>query len=115
MSLGQRYLSQLLRSRRVGNDVLRLAAAYNAGPGNLGRWERRMDYSDDPLLFIETLPVLETRLFVERVLTNLWIYRQRFGQAAPTLHSLASGRWPTYRALDQKALEVASRPALALD
>ncbi len=115
MSLGQRYLSQLLRSRRVGNDVLRLAAAYNAGPGNLRRWERRMDYSDDPLLFIETLPVLETRLFVERVLTNLWIYRQRFGQAAPTLVALASGRWPTYRALDQRALQVASRHELALD
>jgi soluble lytic murein transglycosylase-like protein len=115
MSLGQRYLSQLLRSRRVGNDVLRLAAAYNAGPGNLGRWERRMDYSDDPLLFIETLPVLETRLFVERVLTNLWIYRQRFGQAAPTLLALASGRWPTYRALDQRALQVASRHEPELD
>ncbi len=115
MSLGQRYLSQLLRSKRVGNDVLRLAAAYNAGPGNLGRWERRMDYGDDPLLFMESLPTLETRLFVERVLTNLWIYRQRFGQTTPTLYALASGRWPTYRALDQRAQQVASRHKTALD
>jgi soluble lytic murein transglycosylase-like protein len=115
MSLGQRYLSQLLRSKRVGNDVLRLAAAYNAGPGNLGRWERRMDYGHDPLMFIETLPTLETRLFVERVLTNLWIYRQRFGQATPTLHALASGRWPAYRALDRRAQQVASRYAPAPD
>jgi soluble lytic murein transglycosylase-like protein len=115
ISLGQRYLIQLLRSKRVGNDVLRLAAAYNAGPGNLGHWERRMDYGHDPLLFIETLPTLETRLFVERVLTNLWIYRQRFGQGTPTLHALASGRWPTYRALDRRARQVASRRAPALD
>ncbi len=115
MSLGQRYLSQLLRSKRVGNDVLRLAAAYNAGPGNLGRWERRMDYGDDPLLFIEILPTLETRLFVERVLTNLWIYRQRFGQATPTLSVLASGRWPTYRSLDRRAQQVASIHEPALD
>ena len=115
MSLGQRYLSQLLRSKRVGNDVLRLAAAYNAGPSNLGRWERRMDYGHDPLMFIETLPTLETRLFVERVLTNLWIYRQRFGQATPTLHALASGRWPAYRALDRRAQQVASRYAPAPD
>ncbi len=115
MSLGQRYLSQLLRSKRVGNDVLRLAAAYNAGPGNLGRWERRMDYGDDPLLFMESLPTLETRLFVERVLTNLWIYRQRFGQTTPTLYALASGRWPTYRALDRRAQQVASRHEPALD
>lgn len=115
MSLGQRYLSRLLRSKRVGNDVLRLAAAYNAGPGNLGNWERRMDYGQDPLLFIETLPTLETRLFVERVLTNLWIYRQRFGQTTPTLHALASGRWPSYRSLDRRARQVASRHEPAPD
>jgi soluble lytic murein transglycosylase-like protein len=35
------------------------------------------------LLFIESLPTLETRLFIERVLTNLWIYRARLGQPAP--------------------------------
>ena len=115
MSLGQRYLSQLLRIKRVGNDILRLAAAYNAGPGNLGYWERRMDYGHDPLLFIETLPTLETRLFVARVLTNLWIYRQRFGQATPTLQALASGRWPTYRALDLRDQQVASRHEPTLD
>ncbi len=115
MSLGQRYLSQLLRSKRVGNDVLRLAAAYNAGPGNLGHWERRMDYGGDPLLFIEILPTLETRLFVERVLTNLWIYRQRFGQTTPTLSFLASGRWPAYRSLDRRARQVASIHEPALD
>jgi hypothetical protein len=33
-----------------------------------------MDYIHDRLLFIETLPALETRLIVERVLTNLWIH-----------------------------------------
>ena len=100
IDLGQRYLSQLLKSSRVDGDLFRLAAAYNGGPGNLGKWQRQMEYGDDPLLFIESIPLLETRLFVERVLTNLWIYRKRLGQPAPSLTALAAGQWPVYRALD---------------
>jgi soluble lytic murein transglycosylase-like protein len=100
IDLGQRYLARLMSSRAVSSDLLRLAAAYNAGPGNLMSWDRRMVGIDDPLLFIETLPRRETRLFVERVLTNLWIYRQRLGQPAPSLDALAAERWPRYRSLD---------------
>ena len=40
-----------------------------------------MNYDDDPLLFIESLPARETRLFIERVLTNFWIYRAAPGPA----------------------------------
>ena len=108
MKLGQRYLRQLLRSKRVGNDLVRMATGYNAGPGNLRKWERRMNHGGDPLLFIEMLPTLETRLFVERVLTNLWIYRQRFGQEAPSLTALAADEWPAYSALDDGSDRVAS-------
>ena len=92
-----------------------IAADYDAGTSNLGRWKQRMDYIHDPLLFIETLPALETRLIVERVLTDLWIYRQRFTQAAPTLRASASGRWPANRALDQRAQKVASKHVPARD
>jgi peptidoglycan lytic transglycosylase len=110
LALGQRYLQRLLGSRRVAGDLLRLSVAYNAGPGNLGKWERQMEHGDDPLLYIESLPSLESRLFVERVMTNLWIYRLRLGQPAPTLAALASDRWPTYEALDHPAQQVASSP-----
>jgi len=110
LALGQRYLTRLLASRRVAGDVLRLSVAYNAGPGNLGKWQRKMGHGDDPLLFIESLPSLESRLFVERVMANLWIYRQRLGQPTPTLVALAADRWPTYVALDQLAQQVASSP-----
>jgi soluble lytic murein transglycosylase-like protein len=109
IDLGQRYLVQLLSSRAVGNDLLRLAAAYNAGPGNLMSWDRRMAGIDDPLLFIEALPRRETRLFVERVLTNLWIYRLRLGQPAPSLEALAAEQWPRYRSLDGPGKEVRRR------
>jgi peptidoglycan lytic transglycosylase len=110
LALGQRYLQRLLGSRRVAGDLLRLTVAYNAGPGNLGNWERQMGHGGDPLLFIESLPSLESRLFVERVMTNLWIYRRRLGQPAPTLAALASDLWPSYEPLDQPAPQVAASP-----
>ncbi|MDX1575072.1 MAG: lytic transglycosylase domain-containing protein [Kiloniellales bacterium] len=110
LALGQRYLDRLLGSRRVAGDLLRLTVAYNAGPGNLGKWQRKMPQGDDPLLFIESLPSLESRLFVERVMANLWIYRERLGQASPTLAALASNRWPIYEALDPPAHQIAASP-----
>ena len=94
----------------MAGDLFRLSVAYNAGPGNLGKWQRKMRHGDDPLLYIESLPSLESRLFVERVMANLWIYRQRLGQPTPTLSALAANRWPIYETLDQPAQQVASSP-----
>ncbi len=111
IDLGQRYLKKLLGNQRVRKDLLHLAVAYNAGPGNLAIWKRRMDYDDDPLLFLETLPARETRLFVKRVLTNLWVYRRRLGQTTPSLHALASGAWPEYRTIDEIRTRVTSQEA----
>lgn len=107
MELGQRYIAYLLAHERVQGDLFRLTTAYNGGPGNLGKWERAIGVDDDPLLFIEALPSKETRLFIERVLTNLWIYRERLGQPAPSLERLAGGDWPRYEALDGTRAEVA--------
>jgi len=111
LDLGQNYLLRLLRSSRVGYDLLRLAVAYNAGPGNLSSWMQRMGPQEDPLLFLETLPSRETRLFAERVMTNLWIYRLRLGQATPSLDALAAGRWPMYRAQDPVQPQLVSAEA----
>ena len=43
VSLGQRYLAHLLEHETVQGDLIRLAAAYNGGPGNLQRWKRKQD------------------------------------------------------------------------
>ena len=99
LALGQRYLKILLEDPLIRGNVLKLAIAYNAGPGNLKKWIRQAR-TDDPLLLIEVMPSQETRAFVERILANLWMYRQRLGQAAPTLDDLATGRWPRYISLD---------------
>lgn len=102
MSLGQKYVEHLLEDPNIDGDLFYTVAAYNGGPGNLRKWRRRNGYQGDPLLFIESIPLFETRDYVERVLTNLWIYRYRLGQPAPSLDAIASGEWPSYIALDNK-------------
>ncbi len=89
-------------------DLFRLTTAYNGGPGNLNKWQRKMEFNGDPLLFIESLPSRETRLFVERVLTNFWIYRMRLGQRVPSLDDIVAGDWPRYTALDNEPRDLAS-------
>ncbi len=99
IELGQRYLQHLLEMPMIRGNLFHLAAAYNGGPGNLQRWLRE-NKTDDPMLFIETIPLSETRTFVQRVLTNHWIYRDRIGQPRDSLLSAVSGSWPVYRAHD---------------
>jgi soluble lytic murein transglycosylase len=107
LRLGQKYIGMLLAEPHIQGDLLLLAAAWNGGPGNLNKWRRRIEYTNDPLLFIETIPAFETRHFVERVLANLWIYRDRLGQDKPSLDALAAGQWPVYKALGHGKVEVA--------
>lgn len=101
MSLGQKYLETLLAQPEVDGNLFFAAAAYNAGPGNLAKWQKRVQYNDDPLLFIEAIPSRETRLYIERVVANLWIYADRLGQPAPSLDHVAGGAWPRYVPLEQ--------------
>jgi soluble lytic murein transglycosylase-like protein len=108
LDLGQSYLMKLIDSELVRGNLVLLAAAYNAGPGNLKRWLKTIRDGDDPLLFLESVPVLETRLFMERVITNFWIYRHRLGQDSPSLDAVASGNWPYYVTLDRRLITVAS-------
>lgn len=98
LALGQKFLELLLSRDAIKNNLFFLLAAYNAGEGNFQRWEVR----EDPLLFIEAIHLKETRNYIERVMYNLWVYRYRLGQKAPSLDDLAAGRWPLYRALDSK-------------
>ncbi len=110
MRISQRYIRYLHGHQTVKGNVLMLAAAYNGGPGNLSKWRRRakrLKTLSDPLLFIETIPARETRIYVERVVANLWVYRSRLGQDAPTLDRLAANEVPVYTALDGRSGAVA--------
>jgi tetratricopeptide (TPR) repeat protein len=100
LGLGQRYLATLLTEEPVSGNLFMLAAAYNAGPGNLSKWLQTIRHNDDPLLFIESIPARETRVFVERVMTNYWIYKSRMGQQPGSLEAVAAGDWPVYEGAD---------------
>ncbi len=107
--LGQKYVAHLMTGHDSLDNLVLVIAAYNGGPGNVGQWKRRIEETDDPLLFVESLPSRETRNFVRRVFANLWIYRDRLEQPAPSLDALAAGRWPVYRSLDARTEAAAGR------
>lgn len=107
LSLGQKYINILMNDKAVKGDLFRMLAAWNGGPGNLNKWNREVNYNGDPLLFIESLPSKETRIFIERVLTNYWIYQARFGNSNRSLDLVARGYWPAYQSLSRSEIELA--------
>ncbi|WP_421994227.1 lytic transglycosylase domain-containing protein [Reyranella sp.] len=98
VALGQAYLVSLLTE--VDNNLVRTAAGYNGGPGNVMRWDNSLNASQDPLLYIASIPFQETRDYVQRVLANYWMYQIRLGQPTPSLDQIAAHEWPRYQALD---------------
>lgn len=95
LSLGQKYVSYLLSKPFIEGNLFYMLTAYNGGPGNLLKWKNNARFYDDPLLFIEVIPSAETRIYIERVMANYWIYNMRFGNKNHTLEQLAEGKWPT--------------------
>ncbi len=117
LSLAQNYTTRLMDLVEPKSNLLMVVAAYNAGPGNVRRWRSRVKYGNDPLLFVETIPLTETRNYVEKVMASFWIYRASLGQPVPSLDALAAGDWPFYEALDPPAgrARVALRGTAPLD
>ncbi len=108
LMLGQKYLTMLMADKNIEGDLIKTAVAYNAGPNRMARWADEIGY-DDPLFFIERIPSLETRMFVEHILSNLWVYRSRLNQPAPSLARLIENGQPIYQALDARGrLEIAA-------
>jgi soluble lytic murein transglycosylase-like protein len=100
VALGQAYIISLLGE--VDNNLVRTAAGYNGGPGNVIRWDNSLNASQDPLLYIASIPLHETRDFVQRVLANYWVYQIRLGQPTPSLDQIAAHEWPRYAAQDNR-------------
>lgn len=103
LEIGQRYVASLLEDKFVDGDVSSLLIAYNAGPGNLARWKRQWQDVSDPLLFVELIPAVETRRYVERVLSNYWMYRMRGNLPTLTLDNMAAGKKAGYAYIPEEA------------
>ena len=102
---GQSYLEELATAGGTGGLLPKVIAAYNAGPNNVARWTNGLN---DPLLFIESIPFLQTRAYVAIVLRNYWIYQRESGAATPSLTALAQGQWPRF---PTRTLQTASAAA----
>ncbi|MBS1829505.1 MAG: transglycosylase SLT domain-containing protein [Acidobacteria bacterium] len=84
LRLGTIYLRQLLDSFQTRwENVL---AAYNGGPSRVTRWLNWGTYRE-PSEFIETIPIAETRDYVQIVLRNAGVYRRLYGQSSAGLPS----------------------------
>ncbi|MFP4363546.1 MAG: flagellar assembly lytic transglycosylase, partial [Spirochaetia bacterium] len=70
LAMGAYYLSNLYRSTGIWAKSL---MGYNAGPGRVRRWNNR--FGNLPIeLFIEAVPITETRNYVKYVLAGAAIY-----------------------------------------
>lgn len=85
LKLGSFYLSHL--AILLGDPVL-ATAAYNSGPNRVRHWLTTAPQEGD--LFIETIPVNETRDYVENILFNTVVYEQRLKLPAHSLHQRLS-------------------------
>ena len=99
--LGEDYILYLLESPIVDGDLIRLLAAYNAGPGNLKKWSAKVNHGGDELMLLESLPARETRFYVKNVMTNLWIYSKLTGKDSSMVAALAAGNGALIQSLDQ--------------
>ncbi len=102
ITFGQAYLQELLNRDGIGDNLMFIAAGYNAGPGRVYQWREAFNLDNDPAMFLEMIPFVETRVYVKKVLANLWNYRARLGQPLPSLEAMAANKWPSYRAFDEK-------------
>ena len=93
IKIGTKYMSFLLSLDDVRNDLIKMLASYNAGPGNLKKWTKKRGLNKmEPLMVIESLPARQTRNYIKLVLTNLSIYQIRLNESAYILSNLTSGK-----------------------
>jgi|TARA_B100001750_G_C15514610_1_gene606085 soluble lytic murein transglycosylase-like protein len=102
IELGRKYISKLLKRKSINNNLVFMSVAYNSGIRNLAKWQKKMNFLNDPLLFIEMIPIRETKGYVKKIFNNIWFYREILGQDKASLDLLASGEWPEYVHLDQR-------------
>jgi soluble lytic murein transglycosylase len=97
MEVGQSYLEQLRDQPCTGGLLLKVIAAYNAGPVPVEAWNAQARDGGDPLLYIESIPYWETRGYVTTVLRNYWMYEGQTGKtSSPSRIALSQGLWPRF-------------------
>jgi len=70
---GCAFLRELLK--RYHGNAAEALAAYNAGPSRVDQWLSQRAFRD-PQEFVESIPYLETRVYVKAVFADSGVYRQ---------------------------------------
>ena len=81
--LGSNYLSMVL-SNAGGSQPL-ATAAYNAGPGRMRQWRAAVQEPMEGAVFAESIPYLETRVYVKNVMANATNYAALFDKKPQSL------------------------------
>jgi soluble lytic murein transglycosylase len=81
VQLGSAYVRHLLDT--LEQSPVLVAAGYNAGPRRAQRWRDQKPL--DGAVYAETIPILETRDYVKKVLANATVYGRQFGTGALSL------------------------------
>ncbi|WP_419144915.1 transglycosylase SLT domain-containing protein [Novosphingobium album (ex Hu et al. 2023)] len=99
LAFGQQHLLALNGAAGTQGLLLKVMAAYNAGPVPITRWNTDVKDQGDPLLWMESLPYWETRGYVNIVLRNYWMYERQAGGPSESRMELAQDMWPTFPGL----------------
>lgn len=74
---GTFYLKRIYGS--LSQSAVLATAGYNAGPGRARRWQAEKPM--EAAIYIDNIPILETRDYVRKVMANAMFYSQRFGDS----------------------------------
>ncbi len=76
VKLGAHYLAYVLE--KADSNALMAVASYNAGPYNVQRWWREYEQAGykDLDVFVEDIPLRETRDYVRKVFGSYWTYEE---------------------------------------
>lgn len=86
IELGMTYIADLTRSTGAPEYA---AAAYNAGEDRVTEWKAERNY-EEIAEFVESIPITETREYVEIVIRNAAMYRLLYGESSKTTVSAAA-------------------------
>lgn len=81
VQLGSAYVRHLLDT--LEQSPVLVAAGYNAGPRRAQRWRDQKPL--EGAVYAESIPILETRDYVKKVLANATVYGRQFGSGALSL------------------------------
>lgn len=88
-TMGVKYLMQM--SNRFDGQVELVLAAYNAGPHKVDGWlKRNPNRAENPLLWNDLIPYMETRDYVVSILRNNYLYARLYGGSADSKNDLVS-------------------------